>query len=73
MAGCLKPKTEVETMDQRRIISIAQGSESRGIEVVTLNDSEEELVPWHAVPDVAEVVEDLASNAETGLSSSECS
>ncbi len=66
--ACTKPSVkEGGPTTKAGVLQLAQKSVHGGIEVVVQEDEID--LPWHAVPTAKEVVEDLASNAESGLSS----
>lgn len=65
--GNAKSKADDTTKSKADIIQLAQ-NKSAGLDVVVQGD-DEDVLPWHAVPNVKDVIDDLASNAEAGLTS----
>ena len=64
-----KKSVDTGPLDKAGIVQLAQKGE--GLEAVVVQDDEIDL-PWHAVPDAKDVVEDLASDAAEGLTGGEC-
>lgn len=68
MKGLLKSKRSVDrSLDKRSIVSLAKKSAALDFD----ENDPAALLPWHAVADVAVVVDDLASNQSEGLSAGE--
>ena len=67
-----KDKSAAAALDKKSIVQVAKngGAQASNLEVV-IDGSEDDVLPWHAVHDANEVVQDLASNVEDGLSSGE--
>ncbi|KAI8469567.1 MAG: cation transporting ATPase [Monoraphidium minutum] len=62
-----KSKAAEASRSKADIIQMAQ--KSAGVEVVV--QDEDDVLPWHAVPDIKEVIEDLATDATNGLTADE--
>lgn len=65
----LGKKSASQGLAKSSIISLAKNSKIPD----DAEAADEEEIPWHAIPDAAEVVAELASSREDGLSSSEWS
>ena len=67
-----KDKSAAAALDKKSIVQVAKngGAQASNLEVV-IDGSEDDVLPWHAVHNANEVVQDLASNVEDGLSSGE--
>lgn len=53
-------------LDKRSIVALAKNSQALD---VVVDGADEDVCPWHAVSAIKEVMEDLATDAEPGLSS----
>lgn len=68
--GAKASKAEGGPLDKKGTIAVAQKSAGDLQSLAVVAEDEIDL-PWHAVPDAKDVVEDLASSVHDGLSSGE--